>query len=243
MRRRVASVSRGILTYVLIVINATLLPIVQLYRDCKSAPVLSDHPHTEPLGLRQRKKQATRQALSRAALGLAIENGPDDITVEDISAAAGVSYRTFFNYFSSKEEALVGNGPPSPSPDALRQFIAADANLWTALHELMRSVAAQISTARDDVVLRHQLLQRYPALLPRHIAGIAALELDLAEAIAQRCQDTPTDAGPQVSAALAITVLRVALCRWVSAGSQHDLTHYLDECFTHIPSSTDRRTR
>ena len=60
---------------------------------------------TKP-GLRERKKQETRDALSFAALRLAVERGLDNVLVEDIAAAAGVSPRTFNNYFSSKAEAI-----------------------------------------------------------------------------------------------------------------------------------------
>jgi AcrR family transcriptional regulator len=57
-------------------------------------------------GLRERKKRATRTALSRAAIRLGIERGWHNVTIEDIAAAADVSVRTFRNYFSSKAEAI-----------------------------------------------------------------------------------------------------------------------------------------
>ena len=58
-------------------------------------------------GMRERKKLATRQALSAAALRLAREHGPQNVRVDDIAEAAGVSPRTYNNYFSSREQAIV----------------------------------------------------------------------------------------------------------------------------------------
>src|SRR4029453_2767518 len=66
-------------------------------------------------GLRQRKKAETHQALARAALRLADQLGPERVTAEAIAEAAGVSPRTFFNYFSSKEDAIVGIAPAQSS--------------------------------------------------------------------------------------------------------------------------------
>src|SRR5439155_17234363 len=53
------------------------------------------------------KKQATSKALRDAALRLALECGPDNVRVDDIAEAAGVSPRTYNNYFSSREQAIV----------------------------------------------------------------------------------------------------------------------------------------
>ena len=62
------------------------------------------------MGLRERKKLATRAALGQAAWRLTIELGYEHARVEDIAAAAGVSARTFNNYFPSKEDALLSVG-------------------------------------------------------------------------------------------------------------------------------------
>jgi AcrR family transcriptional regulator len=64
-----------------------------------------------PSSLRSKKKLATYHALATAARTLTIERGPDAVTVEEIAELAGVSPRTFFNYFSCKEEAIIGSEP------------------------------------------------------------------------------------------------------------------------------------
>src|SRR3546814_13306955 len=66
---------------------------------------------SEPSDLRSRKKLATYRALAHAARELTAERGLEAVTVDDIAAAADVSPRTFFNYFSSKEQAIVGVEP------------------------------------------------------------------------------------------------------------------------------------
>ncbi|GAB3700858.1 TetR family transcriptional regulator [Corynebacterium nasicanis] len=58
-------------------------------------------------GLRESKKAATRAEISRAAARLALDHGAEELTVAAVSAAAGVSTRTFHNYFAAMDEALV----------------------------------------------------------------------------------------------------------------------------------------
>ena len=57
-------------------------------------------------GLRERKKEATRQGARRGRAEVGVERGLDNVRVSDIAAAAGVSQRTFNNYFASREEAM-----------------------------------------------------------------------------------------------------------------------------------------
>ena len=81
----------------------------------RAVPV-AERPTTGPAaggggGRRDRKKLATRQSLRNAALQLVAERGFANVTIEDITEAADVAPRTFFNYFPSKESAVIGADP------------------------------------------------------------------------------------------------------------------------------------
>ncbi|MEU0045022.1 TetR family transcriptional regulator [Streptomyces werraensis] len=138
-------------------------------------------------GLRERKKRATRAALAEAAVRLAAERGADQVTVEAISAAAGVSVRTFFNYFDSRDDAFVvvdadagervrtaflAAPPELPPLEALREALAAELREAERQHELWS--------------LHARVLRSAPHLLVRNLGAQMADESGLAEAIARR---------------------------------------------------------
>jgi AcrR family transcriptional regulator len=91
-------------------------------------------------GLRERKKRETRLALSRATIALIVARGWDEVTVEDIAAAANVSERTFRNYFTSKAEAVAASHLERALAvaDELRSRPAADP-FWPAVLAAVRS--------------------------------------------------------------------------------------------------------
>ncbi|HET8984877.1 MAG TPA: helix-turn-helix domain-containing protein, partial [Trueperaceae bacterium] len=69
------------------------------------------------LGLRERKRLETRHALESAALDLALESGVAGVTVDQVVERANLSRRTFFNYFGSLSDALIGKSKLDPVPD------------------------------------------------------------------------------------------------------------------------------
>lgn len=135
-----------------------------------------------PPGLRERKKQQTRAALQDAALRLFSEKGYDNTTVEEIADAAGVSYRTFFRYFASKEEVLEADFTDLYD----RVSAALSARGATPLFETLMQVGVEMATefeARSEFVIgRDRLVLATPVLAARVLllqAGLHARVYDL----------------------------------------------------------------
>lgn len=77
----------------------------------------------QSMGLRERKRRATRDAIERAAIALVSERGYDNVTVAQICELSSVSQGTFFNYFRTKDAAIVGIGEYDLDADSVRRRI------------------------------------------------------------------------------------------------------------------------
>lgn len=190
-----------------------------------------DHP-----GRRERKKQATRQALEEAALRLTLDRGIEHVTVEDICAEVDVSSRTFFNYFPTKERAVVGDGPLEIDDEVVRRIAEGDGRegLVDDLRALLRHKAAEATRKRADLVCRRRLVERNPVLLPLLLENFNMYERAVCEAIAQRIGTDPdADPYPQLVAGLIGTVMRVSFRRWAGGlGEKKSLEAEVDHAFT-----------
>ena len=183
-------------------------------------------------GLRERKKQATRRALHDAAVRLALDEGLEHLTVEEISAAADVSVRTFFNYFPSKEQAILGDDVFPADEGQTAALMAGASSVLEGLHRVAIALAADTSSRREQVLMRWQLMERYPALIPQMFARLQEFEKVLASAVASRTGDAADDAYPQLMAALATTSMRTAVRRWTARHGDHAQDYHMDEMFT-----------
>ena len=187
-------------------------------------------------GLRERKKQATWAELSSAALRLAAARGPDGVTVEEISEAAGVSPRTFFNYFPSKEDAILGSDPDRAAglAERLTQRPPEETPL-EVMRMTLAGLADQFSDAPDAWGLRMRLVREHESLLPRYLATLVELERTLTRALAQRLElDPERDAYPGLVAATAVTAMRVSLRRWHARSHSVALQELLDDAFASL---------
>jgi AcrR family transcriptional regulator len=162
------------------------------------------------MSLRERKKNATREALSEAALKLALEHGADNVRVDDIAEAAGVSPRTYNNYFSSREQAIVA---AIVAERALRAGAALrDRPLDEPLDEaVIESLIEQYTSEPAGETLK--LLTSAPSLRSEFVATVGGLEQPLAAAIIARTGIDELAA--TVLAAAVSAAARVAVERWV----------------------------
>jgi AcrR family transcriptional regulator len=167
-------------------------------------------------GLRERKKVATREALSAAALRLALERGPANVRVDDIAEAAGVSPRTYNNYFSSREQAIVA---AITAERALR--VAAALRARPAAEPLARAVVEAVveQYASEPAGDALTLITSTPRLRAEFVEALSAIRQPLASAIAERIGDDDGLA-PAVLAAAVSAAARVAVAHWVRHGEQ-----------------------
>ena len=187
-------------------------------------------------GLRERKKAETRQALAAAALELAEALGPDGVTVEAIAEAAGVSPRTFFNYFATKEDAVVGMSPAHSSA-LLADLVARPAGEapLEALRATALAAAARLEAGADDWMRRRALFHRHPTLAGRQAARLAEVERGMVEEIARRTGlDPDADPYPALVVAAALGAIRVAIATWTTRARPGSLTDHLDATFAQL---------
>jgi AcrR family transcriptional regulator len=167
-------------------------------------------------GLRERKKLATRQALHLAALQLVDERGLDEVSVDDIADRADVSPRTFFNYFPSKVDAVVGLDP-SALQQQVEAFLGrpADESPVEAMRAVARDQAAEMARDTELWPLRLKVIDAHPAILGRLAAAFGESERILAGAIAERTGTrVGIDAYPTLLAGVAAAAMRTSLHRW-----------------------------
>ncbi len=219
------------------------------------------------VGLRERKKRATRAALVTAAVRLAAEQGAENVTVDAISEAAGVSARTFFNYFDSRDDVFVMIGAES-SARVRQAVLAAPSGIspLAALRDAMAAELAEVEQHQELWRLHAEVLRRSPHLLARSLGAYMADELALAEALAERvgagsplfCGERAEfassdderrrralDLYPRLLAAVGIAAVRVAVEHWCVRQDELAFVDVFREAFEHLttglpaPSSAD----
>jgi AcrR family transcriptional regulator len=183
---------------------------------------------------RERKKLETRHALERAALRLFAERGYEQTTVEDIADAADVAVRTFFRYFSSKQDVLFGD-VVTDRVGRLRTELSARPATETpveALTRVMDSLDFSSPEEAEQILARMDLLRHQPSLITRYLALIDQMRLAVVEFVAARTGlDPRVDPYPLLVAGACAVSWDTSLSLWVESGGTLSLRELRNAAF------------
>ena len=187
---------------------------------------------------------ATARAIEMAALNLVADNGLDRVTVDEISRIADISPRTFFNYFASKESALVGETPEPPTADAVAAYVnASNSSVFDGLGALLAAAVEGRSNDTELMLKRRSLLKDYPQLFAMRMAAMREYEDRVREIVALRLvADDPAiaaDSDLLLSRSRLITnvafgAMKYAWVCWADNEGGHSLSERLKDSFDEL---------
>ncbi len=189
----------------------------------------------EELGLRARKKIERRQCIETAALDLFEVTGFDRTTIEDIAAKADIAPRTFFSYFSTKEDVVLAD-----YASRLERIVGtlgqrpADEQPWMALRAAFVIVAADYASQHHELVRRFVIIAANPSIYARSLQLQAGWEDALAAALAERMDEGDDSLEPRLMAAAALACMRSSIQHWLLTGHQANLPTLVEDCFDRL---------
>ncbi len=184
----------------------------------------------QSLTLRERNKARARAEIADAALRLFFDRGFEGVTVDEIVSAAGVSRRTFFRYFETKEDALLSDYPElnarlSEALDATEPGNALEA-IRAGLHAM-----ADWYIERSEAVLARSKVIRDTSMnvAARNLEFLTQWEQGVAHAVANQVGADVGDLLPRTASAMIVAGFRAALTQWVRSSCGEDLHALTDQ--------------
>lgn len=183
-----------------------------------------------PVGLRERKKRARREALIDATHRLVAEHGLDAVTVDAICADAGVSPRTFFNYFESKDDAVLGIQPWSLDPAVAETFATGGptGRLGADLEVLVAAMLEHPMISHERFATVMELARQEPRLLVRQMTWMEH-HRGAVQGLMERRLAGSHPARVELLGMLLMIVTRATFLRWDSAGGAGDAREHLPD--------------
>lgn len=181
------------------------------------------------MGIREEKRQQTLKRITQSAMNLFAQQGYEATTLDAIAAAAGISRRTFFHYFKSKDDILLSQ--QAGLGEQLTAALAAQPSQGNAMQTLlaaMRRIAA--SYPLEELVVIDRLMMSIEAVQSRKQANYILDEKLVLDALRQRWPGE-SDISLRLAAMMAIGMTRLALDAWRSDGGTKPIVDYLDQAF------------
>jgi AcrR family transcriptional regulator len=170
-------------------------------------------------GLRERKRQQTRERLTRVAMALFLERGFEATTLDDIATAADISRRSYFHYFDSKEDVVFAwHEEITAALVAATAARPASESMLTAAENAMAAMAGQIEPG--EAIAMARLKRDNPALQARDQVKYEQLERALAEALAKRGGHKAEKLGARLVAMIATGAMRIGGELWAAEGAR-----------------------
>ena len=168
-------------------------------------------------GLRLRKRQQTRERLTRVAMALFLDRGFEATTLDDIAAAADISRRSFFHYFASKEDVVFAWHEESTA--ALIAAVAArpaNESMLAVAENAISAMAGQLEPS--EAIAMARLKRDNPALQARDQVKYEKVERALAEALGKRAGHETEELQARLVAMIATGAMRIGAEFWAADG-------------------------
>lgn len=193
---------------------------------------MTQSPQTEE-GLRERKRRDTHRRIVEAGLELFLSSGYEETTLDQISAAAGISRRTFFYYFKSKDEILLAW--QSNLVDALHAAIMEEGTEQSPLHTLSGALLKLASRFNADTALSiAKLLKSNPQLYAANQAKFLKLEQAAFEALCRHWPRRSQREQLRIVAAIGLSAFRVAIDEWTEEGGKRPFATRVERTFSNL---------
>lgn len=190
---------------------------------------------------REAKRERTRLRMELAAVNLALNLGSEHVTVDQICEASDVSARTFFNYFGSRDAAIVGEAAKVPPQDLLEAFVQADGPL---LGDFLAVFVESVRRREPNVELiraRRRLFDQEPNLAMHRMTREGNARNIYIEVVTRRLQRQdpaidPAEAHDEavIAVAVALGIIHAAGARWIDSGGTADMDPLISQALERV---------
>jgi len=200
-----------------------------------------DAHRRRPSALRERTRRAVQKEIAAAANALFAAHGYEATTVDDIAAAAGMSQRSVFRYFPTKEDIVLGKvGFAADEMLAALRDRPAGEPVWDAFRHVFGLLVREADEPeRRAIVEMHRIIFETPALLAGYLQKLqhvqdAALAALTERAAAEHTPYAPDDPTPRALVAAAFGCLVAAQQAWHAGGAKGSFADALDRAMAAV---------